>query len=378
MARKRILFVIPPGYGHCLPLIPLAWALKTAGHEVFVATCGVSAALAVRSGLMTVNVAQQADLPAVFKRHSGSFHEPISNPDVGDSNHVVSGDNVFTAVGGLMLPGLHRLAEEWEPDLIIHAPHATAAPLVASKLGIPFVFHSIGIAHTPDSMWGSYVHTHQTSELHDVAICRPATWIDFAPPSLRPQSLGGILMRYIPYQGAELTDLSFFEAPTSDTITVTFGTVAPLVEGLGRMQRMINVLKNVNARFLILHCSSEGKTLEPLPPNISSSSWVPMGKALMGSRALIHHGGPGALFAALDAGLPQLVMPCGADQPYNAEALRRRGAAIVVETGFPDEATVERLLHDTELKHRVGDLRDEMHCMPAPTDIAPVIAGFAK
>jgi UDP:flavonoid glycosyltransferase YjiC (YdhE family) len=43
--------------------------------------------------------------------------------------------------------------------------------------------------------------------------------------------------------------------------------------------------------------------------------------------AVIHHGGIGTLGCALSAGVPQLVLPLGADRPDNAERLQRLGVA---------------------------------------------------
>ena len=34
----RALFLAAPGIGHAFPMVPLAWALRSAGHEVAVAT----------------------------------------------------------------------------------------------------------------------------------------------------------------------------------------------------------------------------------------------------------------------------------------------------------------------------------------------------
>lgn len=45
--------------------------------------------------------------------------------------------------------------------------------------------------------------------------------------------------------------------------------------------------------------------------------------------AVVHHGGVGTMAAALRAGVPQVVVPFGADQPLWAETLFQRGAAPV-------------------------------------------------
>jgi UDP:flavonoid glycosyltransferase YjiC (YdhE family) len=46
----------------------------------------------------------------------------------------------------------------------------------------------------------------------------------------------------------------------------------------------------------------------------------------------VHHGGIGTLSQALAAGIPQLVMPRGFDQPENAATLERLGVGATLST----------------------------------------------
>lgn len=62
----------------------------------------------------------------------------------------------------------------------------------------------------------------------------------------------------------------------------------------------------------------------------SCVSWIgilPFRKLMKHIRAVIHHGGLGTLACALEAGIPQLVLPKGADRPDNAYRLQRLGVA---------------------------------------------------
>ncbi len=59
-------------------------------------------------------------------------------------------------------------------------------------------------------------------------------------------------------------------------------------------------------------------------------SWIgilPFRKLMKDIRAVIHHGGLGTLACALEAGVPQLVLPRGADRPDNAARLQKLGVA---------------------------------------------------
>ena len=58
----RVLFVANPEKAHLLAMVPLAWALRTAGHEVRVAGQPAFADLITQAGLTAVPVGRDADL----------------------------------------------------------------------------------------------------------------------------------------------------------------------------------------------------------------------------------------------------------------------------------------------------------------------------
>src|SRR3954464_9288253 len=70
----------------------------------------------------------------------------------------------------------------------------------------------------------------------------------------------------------------------------------------------------------------------PLPANVRMARWLPMVDVLPSCAAVIHHGGSGTMFGARVAGVPQVVLPLGADQPTNADAVVRRGVGLALDT----------------------------------------------
>jgi UDP:flavonoid glycosyltransferase YjiC (YdhE family) len=65
--------------------------------------------------------------------------------------------------------------------------------------------------------------------------------------------------------------------------------------------------------------------LPKLPPTAHHQSFVPLSDVLPRCAALVSHGGIGTLAQGLAAGVPQLTMPMGFDQPDNATRLERLG-----------------------------------------------------
>ena len=62
-----------------------------------------------------------------------------------------------------------------------------------------------------------------------------------------------------------------------------------------------------------------------LPATVRHASYLPFSSVLPRSAAVVHHGGVGTCAQGLAAGIPQLTMPMGFDQPDNATRLRRLG-----------------------------------------------------
>ena len=60
----RLLMAAAPAAGHVLPMVPLAWALRSAGHDVLLTTAGGGVELAASAGLLTVAVAPGVDMVA--------------------------------------------------------------------------------------------------------------------------------------------------------------------------------------------------------------------------------------------------------------------------------------------------------------------------
>src|SRR5882672_3242470 len=99
----RVLLTTCPMTGHFWPMVPLGWALRSAGHEVAVASLPNLTVEVVGSGLPALIVGERADL------------------------------------GGLLSDVRAR-----PPDLIVYEPMDLAGPLLAGLLGVPAVLHPFG------------------------------------------------------------------------------------------------------------------------------------------------------------------------------------------------------------------------------------------
>jgi UDP:flavonoid glycosyltransferase YjiC (YdhE family) len=363
---RRILFVTPPGYGHSFPIVPLAWSFRLLGHEVLVATAGVSLGVMARAGIECINTSQGCDLPALFHRNDAAYWQPFDPP--GDSERW-RGADVFFAIGESMVASLDGTLQQWRPDLIVYTPYAVAAPVIATRHNIPSVFLGIALAYTPETMFRLYSKAETLCGHYDIStLQKPVSWIDVAPPTLRGKRPDGISMRYISYHGVDI------RAMTTDrpgSVLVTLGTVIPLIGDGSRLQRIIQVARHVDAQFLVAHASPN--TMPSLPKNVSLVTWAPLDTLIRQSCALIHHGGPGTMFSALNAGLPQMLIPMGSDQFHNADALCSAEAACQSTLTELTSHTIATFLADERLKSGARRLEGEISEMPPPPVVAQQI-----
>ena len=85
-----------------------------------------------------------------------------------------------------------------------------------------------------------------------------------------------------------------------------------------------------------------------LPPHVHHATYTPFDWLFPRASAVVHHGGIGTCAQGLAAGVPQLLMPMGFDQPDNAARLVRLGVGEAITqarfTGERVAASLTRLL----------------------------------
>lgn len=95
---------------------------------------------------------------------------------------------------------------------------------------------------------------------------------------------------------------------------------------------------------------------DPLPPSVRHIAFAPFGTLLERCRAIVHHGGIGTAARALQAGIPQLMIPFSHDQFDNAHLFKRAGVASSLMRkrlkGKDIARKLEALLSSSEIKDR--------------------------
>lgn len=83
-----------------------------------------------------------------------------------------------------------------------------------------------------------------------------------------------------------------------------------------------------------------------LPENILRVKNAPLSALMKKAAAIIHHGGMGTLSEAVEAGIPQIILPHLTDGPDNAQRLSHNGIARVFPVAKWDSAEIGKALHE--------------------------------
>ena len=107
-----------------------------------------------------------------------------------------------------------------------------------------------------------------------------------------------------------------------------------------------------------------------MPANARVERWIPQSRLLPRCAAFVSHGGSGALFGALRAGIPILALPQGADQFMNAERIVEGGIGrrLMPDELAPDTVrdAVRALIDDPGYAAAIAVHRDSIAAMPSP------------
>jgi UDP:flavonoid glycosyltransferase YjiC (YdhE family) len=374
----RVLISSVAANGHLQPLLPLAEAMRGAGHEVAVATGPDAVPLAGAAGFAAFSVgANVADwFVELGRRHPTRPWEGLSTGQI----LQFFMPRLFAEIGAAAaLRDLIPLVETWRPDLIVYETFELAASLAGALAGVPTVHHTISplppaeASQLTRSAMAPLWMTHGLVPDSSRDLC-----LDICPPSLRnpaaeaPETVLPLRPVATTVQGAASPGWDT-ELPAGPLVHVTFGTqmqpeddavLMTLLEGL--REEPVTLIVTVGPR-------NDSEELGRQPSNVRVVKYVPHGLLLPRCDAVVCHGGAGTMLAALSYGLPLLMVPLGSDQFINAELCRRRGVAHVLTARELSSAGARRsfraLLDDRSTDTAAREVAAEIAAMPSPSEV---------
>ena len=109
-----------------------------------------------------------------------------------------------------------------------------------------------------------------------------------------------------------------------------------------------------------------------MPANVHVERFVPQDDVLPHAQAVLCHGGSGTVLGALAAGVPLVVVPMFADQPYNAERVAAAGAGLAIpqQEAGPENVrqALMRVLGEDSFRASAQNIASEMGALPPVED----------
>jgi UDP:flavonoid glycosyltransferase YjiC (YdhE family) len=276
-----------------------------------------------------------------------------------------------------MARDLPAVFDSFHPDLVVAEVGEFGGPVVAASTSIPWAAVGWGLPVPADiaeaagqaaaPMWeerglnplpygGLYQHC----------------YLDPCPPTLSPTD-GPAIARTQPLRPDQLPDPNgapdwLLKMSDRATVYVTLGTSASFAGAHGERMLMV-VAEALGGEDLNVIFTGPGvDQAGPVPANIAVARFIPLADLLPRCHLVVSHAGSGTVLAALAMGLPQILLPMGADQFRNAAAVVAAGAGRQLEASELDAVTlrtsVMELLDDTAAAVAATTVKNEIASMP--------------
>ncbi|MEV0643319.1 glycosyltransferase [Streptomyces sp. NPDC050619] len=355
-------------------MIPTAQALRSAGHDVLFAGQAPVDALNP-TGFPVVEVGDGSTLTDAFRRANGRGLSFVAGERTEEETWrmAVAG---YAEHSRSALSDLLRLAEAWRPDVLVHATMHAAAPLVAALLRIPTVVHNFGVSAALPIVERMAATLADEYEIRGVTGSPDRTVLDVVPASLGGDG-SGWRVRYVPFNGGGPVPAELAARGDRPRVAVTLGTVMRGTDLIRFLSRLTEQAATVDAEFLLAVGDTDLTPLGELPSNVRPlTPWVPLAQLLNACDAVVHHGGAGSMMTAAAAGIPQLIVPQGADNFTNAAAAEAQGFALRAEDDAVNGELLDALLNDKGLRKAALATRDEIATLPSPSALVADIEGL--
>jgi UDP:flavonoid glycosyltransferase YjiC (YdhE family) len=390
----KILFATAPGYGLTLPLVPLIWAARAAGHEVLLATTSEMTEVGAHAGLPVYDVFPQRDVWQDLMSRVMS-KDDTATADLPEEYRLAGqAGNPFGLFTVTMTEGTIDVGRAFGADVVVHTSDHAAGMLAAAALGTPVLEVGNRVSWSlRDIDWRAGHHLFGEDEVSD--LMRDKLGIGDARPKViaridpRAPSMGGMAageehpderdgvpwwpMRFVPYNGGTVVPEWALHRPERPRIAVTLGTVVPVLTGTSNLTVVIEALGGLDVDVVLAAGQTDLTDLGELPANVRSVGFLPLSAFLPTCSAIVHHGGSGTTAAPLFYGVPQLVLPAFADNPVSAQRVADRGVGLSHDPATVDVATVRamvrRLLTEDTFRTAAEQARAEMATQPSPSSV---------
>jgi UDP:flavonoid glycosyltransferase YjiC (YdhE family) len=376
----RLLITFVGGLGHLTPLLPLARAVRAAGHEVAIAGSGGLVPRIREEGFTAFSTSTE-------QHHDTTPAEETRTPlEVmdGRATELEFAANFADRGARRMAAAVPEVIRGFRPDLVLRDETDLGTTIAAELAGVPVATHLVLAAGTlvrPDLVGprlDAVRAEHGLPPDPHLARLTEGLVLAVAPPSFRsPSSPLPVQPTYYRSAGRPAQVAS----TGRPRVYVTLGTIFNGASG-DLFERLLAGLSRLDADVV----ATVGRRIDPAglaaqPLHVRVERFVPQEELLPRVDLVVSHGGSGSLLATLAHGLPSLLLPLGADQPHNAVRADELGVAVTLDpvTADPEgvEAAARAVLADRMMRGRCAEAADEVRALPGASAAVAALVSAA-
>ncbi|MFB8179417.1 activator-dependent family glycosyltransferase [Streptomyces sp. NPDC055966] len=419
----RVLFTCIPWRSHFQALVPLAWALQAAGHEVRVASGPELTDAVTASGLPAVPVG--SDEPVMAKLDALLVPEVLAKvQELAERGDLLADlaenreeeltwerlrwayrmtQRTQAAMNDAMVEELVEYCRWWQPDLVLWDWLSHAGAVAATAIGVPHgrMLTELDVVGRMRRHFLRVRQEQRSEDREDPLADWLGQWarkvggefgeemvtgrfvIEQMVGSLRLESpLPHLPLRYVPYNGPSVVPDWARRDPDRPRVLATFGLSLEQADrhqaiSLEQMQGMLDALADVDIELVVTLPERFQRELERVPGNVRLVEFVPLHAVVPSCSAVIHHGGVPGFLEAIAHGVPQLVIGRAVpDIGERGPRLERSGAGLWLRGDAPEELDgsrvreqVVRLLEEPSFKEAAARLGEELAAQPSPAEV---------
>ena len=375
----RLLFACVAGsYQHLHCLLPLVRAAEQAGDVVALASGPDRAAAAAQRRIPFYPVGEPFEaLVARARRDNPQYRLGGPHEELETYAHFFGG-----AAGPSAAADLVSVIDHFEPDLVMHEVSEFGSPMAATLRGIGYATLAFGPPVPMAYLEAAGAAMASTWERHSLPADRLGGAYRHLAIEIFPTSLRGSTPTASPVhtemRTSPATDPDGVEDLTSwlgrplearPTVHVSFGT-AGFNRALADLRVVLDALSTEDVNVVaVVGPGHDPRDVGHLPANALVRDFIPHGVLMPHCAAVVTHGGAGTTLAALQHGIPLLVLPQGADQFRTAESVQNVAAGLAIPgevTGVAVRAAIRLLLSHPLFRRGAARMADEIAAMPAP------------
>ena len=383
----RVVCSCNPLLGHLHPMLPLAGALRDAGHDVAFLTGSEIGGTIAAAGFEVLAAGPEFSTLV----GEGLTRYPDTPLATSDDQQRFGFERLFSELRvEATLPAAENVVDAFRPDLVVNEVADFVGPLLAARRGVPNATAGVGLVLRPE--WLTLAARGVARFWTASGVDAPADaglyrclYLNQLPRSFQRSEVEALPsvhdLRPVAFgDGAELPHDLEHVGRDRPLVYVTFGT---LFSDPAVVQTVIDGVRTLDIDVVVtLGPDGDPDLLERSGDHLYVRRFVPQGALLERCALVVTHGGVGSVVGPLSHAVPLIVIPMGADQQENADQVAASGAGRVIEPAAltPDAvltAAVE-VFGDNEISRATARLRDEIAAMPSPSDVVGVLESLAE